>query len=293
MNRIGCGTASDKLACAKSAAYEQIYAAVQGETNFLSYTATLVPWYPRPDGAYLTDDPAALTASGRVANIPFVIGNMVDEGTLFSLINQLNVTTNEEIVDYFEQVYFTQTPRPLIEELVSLYSDDPAEGSPYDTGLANQLGPKYKKLASMIGDYTFTAGRRTLLNVTCARQPTWSYQIKQSLPILGQISLLNPTQLSNIPILGSFHISDVVFNAFGTIPAAISKNSLYIMSSLIQFANTLDPNTQGLGLPRWPRYDVQAKQQFQFREDGPRIIGDEYRKAQMDFIEKNAAQLRA
>ena len=129
--------------------------------------------------------------------------------------------------------------------------------------------------------------------MTSSRQPTWSYQIKQSLPLLGQISLLNPTQLNDLPVLGSFHISDVALNAFGTIPATLSKNTLNIMSSLITFANNLDPNTQGLGLPTWPKYNPNAPQQFQFREDGCRIIGDEYRKTQMDFIEKNAAQLRA
>lgn len=145
----------------------------------------------------------------------------------------------------------------------------------------------------MIGDYTFTSGRRTLLNVTSDRQPTWSYQIKQTLPIAGQIDLLNPLRLNDIPILGSFHISDVVLNAFGTVPAAISKNTLHIMSSLIQFCNTLNPNVESLNLPEWPQYDSQAPKQFQFREDGPRIIGDAYRKEQMDFLERNAAQLRA
>lgn len=143
MNAIGCGDATSKLQCAKDAAYSTIYSAIQGETNFLSYTATLVPWYPRPDGKYLVDDPAKLTGEGKVANIPFVIGNMVDEGTLFSLITQLNVTTNEDIVDYFEQVYFTETPRSLIEEMVALYSDRQADGSPYDTGILNVIGPKY------------------------------------------------------------------------------------------------------------------------------------------------------
>jgi carboxylesterase type B len=293
MGAIGCGDAANKLQCAKDTAYEKIYAAVQGETNFLSYTATLVPWYPRPDGEYLVDDPAKLTGEGKVANIPFVIGNMIDEGTLFSLITQLNVTTNEDIVDFFDQVYFTETPRSLIEEMVSLYSDSQADGSPYDTGLLNVIGPKYKKISSMIGDYTFTSGRRTLLNVTSDRQPTWSYQIKQTLPVLGQVDLLNPLRLNDIPVIGSFHISDVVLNAFGTIPATVSKNSLHIMSSLIQFANTLDPNVPSLNLPRWPRYNPQAPQQFQFREDGPRLIGDAYRKRQMDFLERNAAQLRA
>lgn len=202
---------------------------------------------------YLVDDPAKLTGEGKIANIPFVIGNMVDEGTLFSLITALNVTTNAEIVDYFKTIYWQETPESLIEELVGLYSDDPAEGSPYGTGINNQLGPKYKKIASMIGDYTFTAGRRTLLNNTSDQQNTWSYQIKQSLPLLGQIGLLNPLQLNNIPILGSFHISDVVLNAFGTIPALLSKNTLNIMSMLVQFANTHDPNIPNSKEPVWPK----------------------------------------
>lgn len=179
---------------------------------------------------------------------------MVDEGTLFSLINSLNVTTNSQIVDYFKAIYWTQTPRPLIEQLVSLYSDDPAEGSPYGTGLNNQIAPKYKKIASIIGDYTFVSGRRTLLNVTSNRQNTWSYQLAQSLPLLGQAGLLNPTQLNKIPILGSFHVSDVVLNAFGTIPAAISRNTLNYMSMLVQFANTADPNIPLSENPTWPKY---------------------------------------
>lgn len=44
MEDIGCGYAADKLACARTANYETIFSAVQGQTNFLSNTATLVPW---------------------------------------------------------------------------------------------------------------------------------------------------------------------------------------------------------------------------------------------------------
>lgn len=44
MQDIGCGSAADKIACARAAPYDVIYAAVQGQTNFLSYTATFVPW---------------------------------------------------------------------------------------------------------------------------------------------------------------------------------------------------------------------------------------------------------
>lgn len=76
----------------------------------MSYAATLVLWYPWPDGTYLVDDPAKLTAEGKVANVPFVMGNMVDEGTFSSVITQLNVTTDAAIVVYFQSVYWQETP---------------------------------------------------------------------------------------------------------------------------------------------------------------------------------------
>jgi carboxylesterase type B len=110
---------------------------------------------------------------------------MVDEGTIFALVNQLNVTTTEDVVEYFQTVYFPDAPTEMIQKLVDLYPTDPAAGSPFGTGDLNQLGPMYKRLAAIIGDYTFVSGRRAVLDATSHKQKTWSYQIADSIPLLG------------------------------------------------------------------------------------------------------------
>lgn len=136
-------------------------------------------------------------------------------------------------------------------------------------------------------DYMFQSGRRDLLNYTYSRQPAYTYQIEQSLPILGQVAPLS--SLTGLPLLGSFHASEVLFNAFGSIPAAISKNTLNIMSTFIAFVNTLDPNNHGLGnLPAWPTWDPEAKSLFEFKESGCDIIKDDYREEAMAFVNENA-----
>ena len=105
-------------------------------------------------------------------------------------------------------------------------------------------------------------------------------------PILGQLPAL--TSLTGLPVLGSFHVSDVVLNCFGTVPSTISKNTLNLMSTYISFVNTHDPNNHGLaGLPNWPQWDPNGKAMFRYKESGPDIIKDDYRETQMRFINDN------
>jgi acetylcholinesterase len=77
VEQSGCGSALDKLACLKVAEYKEVYNAVQQLPNFFSYTKVRLPgWYPRPDGTYLVDSPHRLLREGKVANIPYIIGDM-------------------------------------------------------------------------------------------------------------------------------------------------------------------------------------------------------------------------
>lgn len=64
--------------------------------SFLADQLTLLQtlslaWQPYADGEFLRDDPQKLVQQGKVANIPFVSGEVEDEGTLFSF-SQTNVT---------------------------------------------------------------------------------------------------------------------------------------------------------------------------------------------------------
>ena len=62
-----------------------------------------------------------------------------------------------------------------MDELLSLYPQNVTQGSPYDTGTQNALTPEFKRIASLLGDYTFQAPRRFFLHNLSDRQNTWSY----------------------------------------------------------------------------------------------------------------------
>lgn len=98
--------------------------------NFFSYTSTAVPWYPRPDGTYLKDSPHRLLRSGKVANIPYIIGDMKDEGTLFSLMTQANVKTDSDFKRFLKEVFLEDATPAQINALAAQYPSDPRKGSP-------------------------------------------------------------------------------------------------------------------------------------------------------------------
>lgn len=154
---VGCGAVSDKVDCLRKANYKDLYNAVQQLPTFLSYESTKVPWYPRPDGNYLVDSPHRLLRQGKAAKVPYIVSDMKDEGTLFSLITALNVTTDADFQKFFHDVFFPSLSSQEVKAFTDQYSEDPAEGSPFGTGDLNQLGPQYKRISAAIGDYTVSS----------------------------------------------------------------------------------------------------------------------------------------
>jgi acetylcholinesterase len=210
-----------------------------------------------------------------------VIGDMKDEGTIFSQINQLNVTTTEDWKKLFKDIWWPDTVTDEnLDRLAELYPDDPTQGSPFDTGHLNALTPQYKRIAALTGDSTFESQRRFANEVASHTHKQWSYQIEIDLPVL-----------SSLPI--SFHISDVVLHAFGTIPPELSKKSLHIMSCLVAFVHDLDPNGHGIpGLPQWPQYKwgepaIGQEQLFHFTEPKVDLIPDGFRREAMQYLNDN------
>lgn len=62
-----------------------------------------------------------------------------------------------------------------MDELLQQYPQDPAQGSPFDTGTLNVLTPEFKTMAAILGDLGFQAPRRHFLNTMSDKQNTWSY----------------------------------------------------------------------------------------------------------------------
>ncbi|ODQ77558.1 hypothetical protein BABINDRAFT_163554, partial [Babjeviella inositovora NRRL Y-12698] len=231
-NAAGCGTASDKLACLRGLSYADMQAASNSVPGMLSYEAFQLSYSPRPDGGFIPYNLMQMVADGKYARIPYIIGDQNDEGTIFSLAS-LNVTTEAELSTFILNLFPGMSSSQLA-EILTLYPQDVTQGSPFNTGTLNALTPQYKRISALLGDFKFQAPRRFLLNHT---SDVTRYTF-------------NSQQLQGLPIVGTFHANDIIWQYFVT-----GSGSLIYRNAFIAFANTLNPNSGGLfTLTNWPQY---------------------------------------
>ena len=93
-----------------------------------------------------------------------------------ALIHIRGHSTDEEFLDYMRDFYFPGASSAEVAPLLALYPNDPAHGSPFGTGDANQLAPMYKRMSAFQGDFMFETQRRSLLTLWSSKQPTWAYR---------------------------------------------------------------------------------------------------------------------
>ncbi|OAX38437.1 alpha beta-hydrolase [Rhizopogon vinicolor AM-OR11-026] len=230
VDQTGCAGSSDTLQCLREVPYDTLMNATKNTPNLFSYQSLAIAWLPRVDGVFLTADPQQLVLQGSVADIPFVTGDCDDEGTLFSF-STLNITTDAQLAEYLQTYWFPGAPAATIQQLLLDYPQGPTQGSPYDTGDLNELSAQFKRIASIQGDAAFQAPRRFFLQQRSGLQNTWAFLSKR---------------LKLVPILGSFHTSDLL-NVYGGHDMA---------SYLVRFVTNLDPN--GSGTLAWPKWTTSA-----------------------------------
>jgi len=252
---------SDTLACLREAPYDKLKAAMNNTPSVFSYQSVALAWLPRVDGVFLVNDPQKLVQQGKVARIPFISGACDDEGTLFSF-SQLNVTTEAQLHTYLKEFFLSSATDAQVDELLTLYPQNVTQGSPYDTGTQNALTLEYKRIASILGDFAFQAPRRFFLQTVSEKQNIWSYLNKR---------------LKFLPILGSFHESDIP-NIYG---------GGDLTDYLIQFVTHLDPN--GVLGPQWPQYTTSSPHLLTLLDSqvtNRTITLDTYRVEGIEFITK-------
>ncbi|KAJ7220049.1 carotenoid ester lipase precursor [Mycena pura] len=211
----GCSSSSDTLACLRTVPYQTLLDAVNQTPSIFSYMSLRLAYTPWTDGVFLTENAQDLLANGEYAKIPFINGDVQDEGTLFSLSNS-NITTSDETLAYIKQFWFPDASDAQIATIGTLYPDDITAGSPFNTGTLNAITPEYKRLAALQGDAFFQAPRRNMFSVTNGVVPHWSYC--ESLSLCVNHCQLSAKCLLNLP--GDFQGADYLLN----------------------FVNNLDPN---------------------------------------------------
>ncbi|KAI0699618.1 carotenoid ester lipase precursor [Cerioporus squamosus] len=238
VNHVGCSSATDTLACLRKVPADSLLTAanlVPGDRS---------PFFPRADDSFVAIPPMHLPSKGRIADVPIITGDVKDEGT-FSSFGTLNITTDEEVANYLSAIWFPGASPSDLSTSLKLYSSDPAEGSPFDTGNENAFSPQFKRIAAMMGDWFFNAPRRLLLDKVSSQQTVYNFLSARG----------------NFPGLGDFHGSDLL-NALGG-----GDMSDYF----IRFVRHLDPNARD-GV-HWPPYNTRDRSTLQFNEGNvPRNI---------------------
>jgi carboxylesterase type B len=265
----GCAGASDKLECLRGLDYTTFLNAANSVPGLLSYSSVALSYLPRPDGTALTQSPEVLVQNGKYAKVPFIIGDQEDEGTIFSIF-QSNLTTNQNLVDYFSTVFFRDATTDQIEGLLATYPEDLSAGSPFRTGILNALYPQYKRLAAIIGDISFTLTRRAFLSSASAVNPdvpSWSYLASYDY---------------GTPFIGTCHASDILQVFIGIVPDYASAS---IRSYYYSFFYHQDPNVDS-GYTNWPWWSS-GQQLLQFSAGSSNLLADDFRNSSYAFIAAN------
>lgn len=271
----GCSGASDTLACLRGLPYSDFLNAANSVPGALGYRSVDLSYLPRPDPSskFFPISPEIAVSAGAFTKVPLIIGDQEDEGTLFSL-SQTNISTTDDLVSYLS-TYFPHAKSGEVAQLVSLYPDDPAAGSPFRTGLLNNIYPQYKRLAAILGDTTFTLTRRAYLSLVSSQVPSYSYLA---------------TYYYGLPVLGTFHATDVLAD-YNNLASPVPVQS--VQTYYISFANSLDPNSAGVpGLLEWPLYDTSTRSLVNFEALDNVVMPDTFRSAAYDFLSTHTSDFR-
>lgn len=289
VNATGCSSAPSQFECVRNApadvlsqvnkdlfVVEPYYAAVgQSPTIF-------GPTYS-PGDDFFTAPVHELMHRGKFAQVPFINGAQLDEGTLFVDGPGTSIQTDQDIINWltaqFPGLYFGITNITAVKELLRYYPTSPAAGSPYDIG--NQTfgrGAQYKRFASVFGDVGFQAPRRDHLRSAVKHGAnTWTYIFKEPPPEF-------------LPEYGISHGGEVSFvmQTLGVLVPNASPAKIELEETIgdywINFAYNLDPNPRGgPKRPFWPRYG-KAAIGLQLLASNVTIFKDSARAKAIDFI---------
>lgn len=275
----GCSGKPSTLDCLRGLDYNDFLNAVSTPPGLLSYGGVALSYLPRPDGKVLPDSPDVLVKQGKYAPIPLIIGDQEDEGTLFSLF-QSNLTTNDALVDFLHGTVFKSASKDQLNKLAETYGTGISaviEGSPFGTGLLNDIFPGFKRRAALLGDVIFTLSRRAFLEATSdlhPEVPSWSYL---------------STYDHGTPVLGTFHGSDLLQVFYGIFDNFAAQST---RTYFINFIHSLDPNANLTdGYPHWPQWK-KGKQLVNFAKDKATLIADDFRSDSFEVIKKLGGVLR-
>ncbi|KAL0580035.1 hypothetical protein V5O48_001969 [Marasmius crinis-equi] len=287
----GCASTSpNTFDCVRTANSSALLQAANGA---LAQTNEQFPWVPMLDGpnGLMPELPSQLYARGQFAKIPFISGTNLDEATaLTSTITSSSDEIRNSITSNFTAKSDGTVGTELAaaaDRLLQLYPDDPALGSPFNTGTETfGLSSQFKRANALTGDLMFHSVRR-LWTQKAAEAGVKAYGYLFTGPRLP----IFPPEFGVVHTLELHYVFGLVSLEGGT-PADIAL-SKKMMDYWISFATSLDPNDEkGAQRPVWPRYETSNATLLELNANNIASIPDNYRAAGIEFINNNAALFR-
>ncbi|TFK28270.1 triacylglycerol lipase 3 [Coprinopsis marcescibilis] len=269
--------------CLRNANSSEIHGAMLAS---LAGAGEMFPWNPvldtRKDGLY-PDLVSKQYASGRFSKIPYIAGTNLDEGTFFASKspNSTEGTIRGALTAAYSPSRVSASALDVaINRLFQLYPDSPSLGAPYGSGdELFGLPPAYKRDSALQGDLTIDAPRRMWTEAAAqAGVKGYGYLFTQRLQIRD-------------PALGVNHTAEIPFVYGQSQDPAPSTQTLSkrMMDYWISFVVNLDPNDKkGSQRPNWPQYTTRSKNLLQLNGEDTKVIKDDFRLAEIGFINENA-----
>ncbi|OCF30387.1 hypothetical protein I316_07955 [Kwoniella heveanensis BCC8398] len=260
---------------------------------------------PSIDGELIPDSPHALLEAGRFAKIPFITGNVKDEGTGFIPTDIIG----DSVLLVLAAIEPIDPNQAALAQVVQQYPNIPALGSPYGTGHETfGLDPAFKQASSLFGDVAFQAPRRNFIRQANAHglADIWTYSFEQISP--DRPAYLGVSHATDVPYffgearpgVGSEHYQQYNY----TEGDRVLSNEM--MSYWINFIHYTDPNGRSdtpdhstthsdhhhrPKLPEWPQYNSPAQHNMlKLNTRAIEVIQDTYREDGMNVFIANPQQ---
>ncbi|KAI8071515.1 Alpha/Beta hydrolase protein [Gongronella butleri] len=280
--KAGCTNSQESLDCLRN---------VDLSTLLSAMNTTGITFNPTLDGDVISQYPRDLLKQGKFMKIPILLGGNMDEGTSFG---PGPINTTAQLQKALTTSYPDLKPQSL-DGLLQLYSQDPAQGSPYGTGDQFSGGPYgdlFKLGNSVVGDIMVDSSRRLMAETWAdAGLDVYSYH-------------WNQTDAGMPPFIGSTHFVEVVYvfaNPSTTFPQSSAaplspgKDNWALAEtmsrSVMAFIATGDPNKANLQdvkapyLPyHWPKYNTHSPKNAYFKAGDVHTEADTFRDAQITYI---------
>ncbi|KAF2132223.1 alpha/beta-hydrolase [Dothidotthia symphoricarpi CBS 119687] len=246
-----CTDEPDTLACLRTVPYDTLL-------PFLAQPIQGPGWYPTVDGDIIPAYPTQLLHSGAFAHVPHLYGSNSDEGTDNAPAGGV-INTDKQLWDYIKGSTGFGFPDAVVDRILALYPNNPAQGIPLNTGVEifAEQGLQYKRIAAIMGDAFYHATRLDDARQYAKYAPTYVYRFNTRPWESGG----NSSEGGLAPAYkGVQHFSEVAFvfaNPEFVGPWKEYKSLSDEMSAQwIHFINGGDPN--GDELPGWPVYNASA-----------------------------------